>query len=103
MPSIQPEMPMKVTTTSLGATHHPGSNGIFNYWHQWKVSCMSPKEQRWAMVGCRISVYGPFEELLRSHECIGWRAMLHGYWSMEWQNEYHKTYNTPESETKKGT
>jgi hypothetical protein len=54
-----------------------------------------------ALAGRPISVSGPYEDLLRSQERIGWRAMLHGYWSIEWQKAYQTTYAIPEDETPK--
>jgi hypothetical protein len=53
------------------------------------------------MAGRPISVGGKFEAALRSQERIGWRAMLHGYWSKEWQIAYQDTYQPPPTETVK--
>ncbi len=54
-----------------------------------------------AMAGRPISVNGPYEQILRSQERIGWRAMLHGYWSTEWQKEYINSYQAPIEEENK--
>ena len=54
-----------------------------------------------AMAGRPISVSGPFERALRSQERIGWRAMLHGHWSVEWQTAYNQAYQVPPDETPK--
>ena len=54
-----------------------------------------------AMAGRPISVTGTYEQSLRSQERIGWRAMLHGYWSVEWQREYIHGYQVPIDEDTK--
>jgi hypothetical protein len=32
---------------------------------------------------------------------IGWLAMLRGYWTLEWQAAYERTYKIPDFETRK--
>jgi hypothetical protein len=54
-----------------------------------------------AIAGRPISVAGPFAHILRSQERIGWRAMLHGYWSIEWQKAYTASYTIPTVENTK--
>ena len=54
-----------------------------------------------ALAGRPISVSGKFATLLRSQEKIGWRAMLHGYWSVHWQQAYIDTYTPPNTESRK--
>jgi hypothetical protein len=54
-----------------------------------------------ALAGRPISVSGPCESILCSQERIGWHAMLHGYWSVEWQQEYTNSYQAPTKETTK--
>ena len=54
-----------------------------------------------AIAGRPISLSGPFSNLLRTQERIGWRAMLQGYWSVEWQTTYLSTYEAPTTESRK--
>ena len=52
-----------------------------------------------AIAGRPISITGPYERSLRAQEKIGWRSMLQGYWSEEWQTIFHSTYHEPAEET----
>jgi hypothetical protein len=44
---------------------------------------------------------GPFGAALLAQVHIGWTAMFRGYWSLEWQKAYTRTYPVPEEETRK--
>jgi hypothetical protein len=44
---------------------------------------------------------GTFSQALKAQACIGWQAMLRGYWTKEWQRAYEKSYPVPEGKIKK--
>jgi hypothetical protein len=44
---------------------------------------------------------GTFSQTLKAQACIGWQAMLCGYWTKEWQRAYERSYPVLEGETKK--
>lgn len=44
---------------------------------------------------------GSFGTALLAQAHIGWTAMFRGYWSLEWQKAYMRTYPVPDVETRK--
>jgi hypothetical protein len=50
-----------------------------------------------ALADRTIEMTGPFSMALVAQARIGWLAMLHGYWTLEWQVAYDRTYKTPDS------
>jgi hypothetical protein len=51
-----------------------------------------------ALGGRPVSIRGTFGAALRAQERIGWRSLLQGYWAIEWQEAYCRTYVPPEDE-----
>jgi hypothetical protein len=47
------------------------------------------------------TTHGTFGTAFTAQAHIGWPAMFRGYWSLEWQKAYTRTFPVPEMEIRK--
>jgi hypothetical protein len=52
------------------------------------------------LAGRAINMIGTYQKVLEAQSRIGWIEMTRGYWSIEWQKTYGRTYQAPMEETR---